>query len=485
MRQNFSVEATKFVEPTKVETPSRRILIVDDDEDVRLLLKTNLEYEGFRVQVCGSLQEMRQALRTQAFDAVLLDIFLSNENGLDALPAIIRENPALKIIVMTGHGSVDLAVQAMRMGASNFLIKSSDPRVVANELKAAVFSQYGIAALRDEPFPENLGIVGVSAAMAHVLDSINRMKDVDSTVLVTGESGTGKELVARALHRLSNRSEARFGAINCGAIPENLLESELFGHKKSAFTDAKADRKGIFEVCSGGTLLLDEIGEMPLSLQVKLLRVLQEREITPIGSSEPMRVDVRVIASTNRDLEEEVRAGRFREDLFYRLSVLRVDLPPLRERREDIPFLVYHFISRFNDRFKKSVAVPTHEVMARLTSYDWPGNIRELQNAIERGVVLSRDNKLDLHDLFQQLQPQPSAVAEKLTLEDGMGLDSGISPYAEAKKHFEQKYLTSLLAATHGNISEASRLSGQYRTKIYRMMKRYNIDCDRFKHRSF
>lgn len=456
---------------------SRQILVVDDDRDVLTLLKTNLEYEGFRVETAENLESMRQNLKTGRYDAVLLDIFLSNENGLDALPRLIREFPSTKVVLMTGHGSINLAVEAMRKGAASFLIKSSDPTAVAKELKATIFSQYGIAALQDEPLPENLGIIGVSRSMMNVLDNVDRIKDVDSTVLVCGESGTGKELVARALHKLSPRTINRFGAINCGAIPENLLESELFGHKKSSFTDAKTDRKGIFEVCSGGTLLLDEIGDMPMTLQIKLLRVLQEKEVTPIGSSEPIAVDTRVIASTHRDLEEEVRSGRFREDLFYRISVLRIDLPPLRERREDIPFLVHHFIKRFNERFSKSVAAPTHEILARLTGYDWPGNIRELQNAIERGVVLARDDQLRLDDLFYQA-PAVEAVGNKATTAGG----GGIIPFSEARQSFEKKYLTSLLAATKGNISEASRLAGQYRTKIYRLMKRYAIEPEPFKH---
>lgn len=457
---------------------SREILVVDDDQDVRALLKTNLEYEGFHVQTVDSLAAMRNRLKLTKFDAVLLDIFLSDENGLDALEGLVREYPQTKVVMLTGHGSVDLAVQAMRLGASSFLIKSSDPRKIADELKATVYSQYGIAALHDEPLPENLGILGTSRAIRNVLDSINRMKDVDSTVLITGESGTGKELVARALHKLSRRTGSRFGAINCAAIPETLLESELFGHRKSAFTDAKADRKGIFEVCSGGTLLLDEIGEMPVTLQVKLLRVLQEKEVTPIGSSEPISVDTRVIAATNRDLAAEVKAGRFREDLFYRLSVLRIDLPPLRERREDIPLLVNEFLRRFNERFAKHVSGPSHEVMARLVGHDWPGNIRELQNALERGVVLARGQQLELQDLFHTPPPAAATSEYDFPLE---GDGRSIIPFREAKERFEKRYLVRLLAATRGNISEASRLAGQYRTKLYRLMKRYRIDSEAFK----
>ncbi len=454
---------------------SRQILIVDDDRDVRELLKSCLEYEGFHVETAQNLDEMRSRLKQQRFDAVLLDIFLNSENGLQALPELVGNHPLMKVILMTGHGSVDLAVQAMQQGAANFLIKSTDPSKIAEELKATIYSQYGIAALHDEPLPDDLGIIGTSPSLLSVIDTINRMRTVDSTVLISGESGTGKELVARALHKLSPRAGERFCAINCGAIPENLLETELFGHKKSAFTDAKADRKGFFEVCSDGTLLLDEIGEMPLQLQVKLLRVLQEREVTPVGSSDAIPVRTRVIASTNRDLETEIQKGRFREDLFYRISVLRITLPPLRERKEDIALLANYFIKRFNERFNKDVKTPSHEVVARLQSFPWPGNIRELQNAIERGVVLTRDKEIHVDDLFQQgprpVTPQSAApVAGEPLLE-----------FHQAKSRFERDYLSRLLKMSHGNISEAARISGEYRTKLYRLLKRHHMDSERYK----
>ncbi len=242
----------------------------------------------------------------------------------------------------------------------------------------------------------SLGIIGASQSIQQVFDRIHQVKDVDSTVLINGESGTGKELVARAIHQSSTRAKERFEAVNCGAIAANLLESELFGHKRGAFTDAKADRKGLFEVCDGGTLFLDEIGEMPMNLQVKLLRVLQEREVMPVGSSSTIKVNTRVVAATNKNLADEVKAGNFRTDLYYRLNVLQILLPPLRERTEDIPLLVRFFLDRFNKRFTKSIQPPTKELESRLVSYAWPGNIRELQNAVERGVVLSEDNTLSL-----------------------------------------------------------------------------------------
>lgn len=461
---------------SSAESMFRRILVVDDDQDIRILLKTNLEFEGFRVDVSETLDEMRVMLKQRSYDAILLDIFVGHENGLDTLPELAKKVPKTKVIIMTGHGSVDFAVKAMQQGAANFLVKSSDPKALSDELKATIYSQYGIAALSDEPMPANLGIIGKSPLLRHVLANIDQMKNVDSTVMITGESGTGKELVARALHRLSGRAEGPFRAINCGAIPENLLESELFGFKKSAFTDAKVDRKGVFEMSEGGSLLLDEIGDMPIGLQVKLLRVLQEKEVTPIGASNPVKVDVRVLAATNRALSDMVNDGTFRQDLFYRLSVLRIDVPSLRDRRQDIPLLVDSFISRFNKRFEKSVKPPSHGIMARLMAYDWPGNVRELQNVIERGVVLSRDGNLRWEDLFHHVEnPVQSAGVPKSPPTDGL------LPFDQAKEGFERDYLNRLLAEAKGNISEASRISGQYRTKIYRMLDRYHIESDSFK----
>jgi DNA-binding NtrC family response regulator len=324
---------------------------------------------------------------------------------------------------------------------------------------------------------QDLGLIGKSVPLMRVLSTIQRLKDVTSTVIIFGESGTGKELVARALHKTSPRGDGVFQAINCGAIPEKLLESELFGHVRGAFTDAKSDRKGIFEICAEGTLLLDEISEMPLPLQVKLLRVLQEREVIPVGSSRSIKVNTRVLASTNRDLDEEVKAGRFREDLFFRLSVLRVELPPLRDRCEDVPLLVEHFLKRFNERFNRSVMRPSDEEMARLMTYDWPGNVRELCNAVERGVVLSEDEKLHFEDILPPLARASSSQASGDGDADSLVMTPDLSlPLGEAKQRMEEAYIRKLLKATHGNISEAARISGLYRANIYRLMARYGID---------
>jgi DNA-binding NtrC family response regulator len=302
-------------------------------------------------------------------------------------------------------------------------------------------------------------------------------------VLILGESGTGKELVARAIHESSSRSDKPFMAINCGAIPEQLLESELFGHRRGSFTDAKSDRKGIFEVCSDGTLLLDEIGDMPLPLQTKLLRVLQERQITPIGATSPMPIRTRVIAATHRDIASEAKMRRFREDLYYRLSVVVVRLPPLRERRDDIPILTEHFLDEFNRRFDRQIRPPNASTMMQLISYDWPGNVRELQNAIERAVVLSSGDELQLDHTFSPTDSPTDNIdgAKKLTETSELSSTLYTLTLSEAKQQFERTYLRQLLQRSRGNISEAARISGRYRADIYRLMNRYNLACDLLK----
>ncbi len=333
-----------------------------------------------------------------------------------------------------------------------------------------------------DPWNETLypfGIIGQSLPIKNIVDQINRIKDVDSNVLIIGESGTGKELVVRGIHSGSKRSSGRFEAINCGAIPEALLESELFGHKKGAFTDAKLDRKGIFERCQGGVLFLDEIGEMPVNLQVKLLRALQEREVTPIGSSEIIKIDARVVAATNRNLLDEVKIGRMREDLYFRLAVLTIYIPALRERIEDIPLLARYFIDIYARRFQKSIHFLNHDLEVKLMTYSWPGNIRELQNSLERAVVMSADGFLQLEDLVPQW-PQSPGVEKKVTVASTEKFDSTI-PLTEAKSDFEQKYLRHLLEITRGNISEMARLSGRYRADIYKLLSKHGIEWDEFR----
>ncbi len=469
-----------------------RILMVDDDPCLLELLGARFRAAGFECDSAECLAEAAELLRRSRYDAVLLDVRLGDEDGLEALPLILRESPTTRVFVMTAKGSIEVAVDAMERGATSFLVKTGDPSALVEGLKARLGFKGGIAGTAGISGPVDVapgglvphsslraadfGLVGESAALQRVMDYIDILRDVDSRVLITGESGTGKEVVAKALHSTSARAGKRFEAINCGAIPEALLESELFGHKRGAFTDAKTDHKGFFETCSDGTLFLDEIGEMPLQLQVKLLRVLQESRVTPVGSNQSIKVNTRVVAATNRSLEEEVRKGRFREDLYYRLSVLKIHLPPLRERTSDIPLLVNHFLAMFNARFGKNVEAPSREIMARLVSRPWPGNIRELQNAVERGVVLARDGKLRIDHMIEDAgmisvdSPDPALAGAAAAMVDYLAM-----PLSEAKENFEKLYLRELLKLSRGNISEAARICGRYRADIYRLMVKYGM----------
>ncbi len=464
---------------TKTPQNAGRILIVEDDADMANLLAVSLEHEAFRVDVAASLDAMKERLRQFTYDAVLLDLYLGDERGVEAIPYIVREAPFALVIVMTAFGSIEVAVEAMGMGATSFLTKSDDPGKITRELKDKL-GRRGASAkpgAGDDALMARIGLIGRSPVILKVMDDLEKIKDVDATVLLYGESGTGKELIARAIHRLSKRSGAKFEAVNCAAIPEALLESELFGHKKGAFTDARNDRKGILEVCAGGVLLLDEIGEMPLSLQAKLLRVLQEKEFTPIGSTQALKVTTRIIAATNRDLEEEVARGRFREDLFFRLNVLPLYVPPLRQRQGDVPLLAHHFIDRFNARYGKALRPPSRELLARLASYPWPGNVRELSNSIERAVVLSKSDQLDIEDVLRRkMSPQRGAPG----LNEAPDYAQTLS-YAEAKEGFERSFLMRILTVAKGSIAEAARLSGRYRSDIYRLMERYGINPEEFK----
>lgn len=321
------------------------------------------------------------------------------------------------------------------------------------------------------------GLIGRSESHVQLLEHISRMKDASASVLITGESGTGKELVARALHEASNRFSGRFEALNCGAVPENLLESELFGHRRGAFTDAKHDKKGLFEVCSNGILFLDEIGDMPLPLQVKLLRVLQEKEIRPLGSTLTVKVNTRIVAATNRDLLEEVKSGRFRKDLYYRLAVLKIHIAPLRERPDDIPLLVKHFITKFAKENAKTIESPSELQIARIKSSSWPGNVRELQNAVERAVVLSRNGKINLEDMFEESDTQRKSIGQAR----GMGEMDLPLAHAEAKKVFESCYLRNLLRHAGGNVTEAAKLADKSRVEIYRYLSRNHIAPSEFR----
>ncbi len=462
------------------------ILLVDDDEKVLEFYSAALSRAGYRSKQCSNLNAMRDAISEHSYDAVFLDLNLGGENGLDGLPYVLKNAPFSKVIVLTSQNSVNKAVECMERGASWYFTKGTDPNEIIAKLKSLLEKPVGAAGTGgSDQSAWRSTLIGESKPILETCSTIEKLKDVDSTVLILGESGTGKEVVARAIHQSSPRAQMRFEAINCAAIPENLLESELFGHKRGSFTDAKQDRKGIFEICSKGTLLLDEIGDMPLMLQTKLLRVLQERQIMPVGASTSIPVETRVIAATHRDMTDEVKSGRFREDLYYRLNVVVVNIPALRHRKEDIGLLVSYFLKKFNQRFSKTVKEPSRATLSRLQSYDWPGNIRELQNAVERGVVLAINDELDISHMFSHLNisrhGENSSDEGQHTFENNPAFDM---PLTDAKQAFEKAYITRLLKLSHGNIAELSRKSGRYRADLYRMLERYHIQIDEFRNKS-
>lgn len=452
-----------------------RILIVDDDVTVCAYYERILTRAGFYVEFVLNLGVMLTRLNAVTFDIVLLDLEIGIEHGIDGLPLVLKDAPYTKVYILTGNGTVQGAVDAIQRGASGFFEKAGNVK----EQVAELINCMNVPSIVDGD-PQSVGLIGKSTALMEVVDKISRLKNVDSMILILGESGTGKEVVARAIHSTSKRSNSRFSAINCGAIPEALLESELFGHAKGAFTDAKTSRKGIFELCSSGTLLLDEIGDMPLPLQMKLLRVLQEHEITPVGSSVSIKIDSRIIAATHRDILVEARAKRFREDLYYRLSIVVLQIPPLRQRLEDVPLLVDHFLRMFNRRFNTEVKPPSHSLLNKMMTYDWPGNIRELQNALERSVVLSTNGQIEDQNIFGHLSSGARAISIPATPAETRVTDGASSMYelslTEAKQAFERSYLEHHLKQCNGQVLEVAEKSGRYRADVYRLLSRYGID---------
>jgi DNA-binding NtrC family response regulator len=385
----------------------QNILIVDDEPNLLESFKIGLELKDYIVSIASSGKLALEEIRKRGFDVVLLDIRMPGMDGLETLTEIKRLRPNQVVIMLTGQGSLKSAVEAGRIGAYDYIEKPSTPEAVHLRIQKAVEHQVVKQKLEDiETLVRDdfKGVVGNSRAISEVFDLVRRVAPTDSTILITGETGTGKELIASALHLNSRRRDGRFFALHCAAIPEELLESELFGHERGSFTGAIAQKIGYFEAADGGTLFLDEIGEMSQAAQVRLLRVLQEREFIRVGSTTPVKTDVRLVAATNRNLEEEVQEGRFREDLFYRLNVIQVHLPPLRDRRDDISLLLQHFLEKHKGKDAQLPSI-SEACVNRLIRHDWPGNIRELENVIERAVALCQDAIIDVNDL-------PSTILE-------------------------------------------------------------------------
>ena len=407
------------------------VLIVDDEQSMMEMLRLFFEAEGYRVATASSVTEARVAVEDRVFDLVLCDILMPDGNGLDLLKEIKERAPRTAVIMMTAYASPKSAIEAMKLGAYNYISKPFDVdelRILAQgALEKTGLEEENVYLKRqlEERFSFS-NIIGRSPKMQEIFSLIERVAKTASTVLVRGESGTGKELIARAVHQASPRSEARFLSINCGALPENLLESELFGHEKGAFTGAVREKKGLFQEADGGTLFLDEIGEMTPSMQVKLLRALQDRKIRRVGGSREEPVDVRIIAATNRDLAERIESGDFREDLYYRINVIPLHLPPLRQRREDIPLLVEFFIKKFSEAMGFDEPKPISvEALRALERYEWPGNVRELENTIERALALAMEDRLTTRDLPSQVLSQEAHAPEPMFLpDDGLDLEA-------------------------------------------------------------
>ncbi|HWY22748.1 MAG TPA: sigma-54 dependent transcriptional regulator [Candidatus Acidoferrum sp.] len=442
------------------------ILIVEDEAKMRRLLELNLGEDGFKTLSAGDAESGLKLLRENTVDLIVTDLKLPGMNGLEFLHTIKRQNAALPVVVMTAFGSVETAVDAMKAGASDYVLKPFS----LSEMRMVIRKELDVHNLREEnrSLREALGkryahpnVVARSVKMQEVLATVDRVARTNSTVLLGGESGVGKDLIARAIHEKSRRAAGPFIKINSTAIPESLLESELFGYEKGAFTGANASKPGKFELADKGTLFLDEIGDVPPAIQVKLLRVLQEREFERLGGTRTVKVDVRLIAATNRDLREALEQGTFREDLYYRLNVVPIDIAPLRQRKEDIRDLVNLFISRFAGDSGKPVESITPEAMQILVNYHWPGNVRELQNIIERACALAKGTVLKVEDIHLDVRPSKITNGASGFLPEGMTLE-----------HWEDEMIQEALRRANGNKSQAARLLGLSRNALrYRLSK--------------
>jgi two-component system response regulator HydG len=446
-----------------------KVLIVDDDRSMCEMLASDLTEFGHEVQWRTSSVEALDLILTENFDAVATDLNMPGLSGIDFCSRMAENRPDLPVIVITAFGSMDTAISAIRAGAYDFLTKPFESEALSLIIERAASHRAlreEVKRLREqvgetEPFEEMLG---KSAAMKRLFGILEKVADTETSILVTGETGSGKELVARALHHRSRRRNGPFVALNCAAMPPQLLESELFGHVKGAFTDAKRSNQGLFLQANHGTLFLDEIGELPLALQPKLLRVLQERSVRPVGGTEDHSFDVRLLAATNQDLEDSVEAGRFRQDLLFRINVIQVDVPPLRARGNDVLLLAQHFIEQTARRSQRPVKGLTSAVADKLVSYSWPGNVRELQNSIERAVALTEHEKIVVEDLPEKVRDYRSAT---------IMIDSHDPGELLSMDQVEKRYINRVLEAVGGNKAQASRILGFDRKTLYRKLERY------------
>jgi nitrogen regulation protein NR(I) len=444
----------------------KQVLIVDDEPNLRKILSAQLSRDGYDVLTAEDGEQGLLLLKEHHIDLVITDLKMPKVDGMTLLREALREDPELPIVMITAHGTVDTAVEALKLGAFDYLTKPFDKdevrQIVGKALKTRQLAGEDASPARGNEGGARFGIIGGSDTLTELYGVLERVADTPTTVLITGESGTGKELVARALHAHSSRRDKPFIKVNCAAIPKELIESELFGYERGAFTGAVTSKPGRFELANGGTLFLDEIGEIPIEMQVKLLRALQESEFERVGGIKTIRVDVRLVAATNRDLKKLIASGGFRDDLFYRLNVVPIRLPALRERAGDIPVLVDHFLTKFNERLKKHVVGAELEALDLLSVYGWPGNIRELENVVERAVLFCDTQKLRVQDLPPELRgssglttPPPSEAELQAALASEGGLKEHVKV---AMSRLERELVGRALTQTGGNVTHAARL---------------------------
>lgn len=437
-----------------------RLLLVDDDPSLLKLLGMRLSSEGYQVTTAASGPEALRLLQKEKIDLVISDLRMDEMDGLALFGEIQKRHMGLPVIILTAHGSIPDAVSATQQGVFSFLTKPVDRDALYKAIDEALAQQ---APISDDRWRE--AIVTRSPLMLRLLEQAHMVAQSDVSVLINGQSGTGKEMLAQAIHAASPRHDKPFIAINCGALPEQLLESELFGHAKGAFTGAVSARDGLFKAAGGGTLFLDEIGDMPQALQVKLLRVLQERKVRPVGSDHDIDIDVRIISATHRDLPKAMEKKEFREDLFYRLNVVSLKIPALHQRTEDIPLLANHLLRQAAERHKPQIRSFSVDAMKRLISASWPGNVRQLVNVIEQCVALSAS----------------PVISDALVAQALSGENSALPTFAEARNQFELNYLRKLLQMTKGNVTHAARLAGRNRTEFYKLLSRHELDASDFK----
>lgn len=450
-----------------MNTQRARVLLVDDDPDLLRLLSIRLQGAGYGVTAVESGEAALSQLAVASPDVVITDLRMGGMDGMALFESLQKKNPALPVIILTAHGTIPDAVDATQRGVFGYITKPFDGKALLTQVEKALQVSGSRAISSGSPTEGGWReeIITRSPEMEAILGKARLVASSDASVMIFGESGTGKELLSRAIHRASPRAAQPFVAVNCGAIPEQLLESELFGHTKGAFTGAASEYKGLFQAAGRGTVFLDEIGDMPLALQVKLLRVLQEKEVRPIGSTQSVKVDVRIISATHRNLEEAIKAGTFREDLYYRLHVVALSLPALSQRREDIPVLAAHFLKNLASRYGKTLNGFAQDALEVLVKHSWPGNVRELYNVIEQAVALST-----------------TSIVTPAQLETAIRGDTGdLSSFESARFDFERDYLAKLLKITNGNVTQAARLAKRNRTEFYKLLQRHHLNPSMFK----